>query len=156
MPDLFHPIAPWFDQHPNPFHPASFCALVRSASSCCFLKVLVAANDSVKFSSKSEPSSRFFGRLKFFALFEYLSLIRYPVGNKGISGSIHGVCSVTKRCLRRRKRGLIDAANAICSTANGICDGRKPRFFDSHSGPRRPSAAKPIERKGLPNRTNRK
>ena len=31
-----------------------------------------AAVNSIKFSSKSELSSRFFGRLKFFALFEYL------------------------------------------------------------------------------------
>ena len=36
---------------------------------------LIAAIDSVKFSSKSELSSRFFGRLKFSARFEYLSLI---------------------------------------------------------------------------------
>ena len=36
--------------------------------------VFIAAIDSVKFSSKSELSSRFFGRLKIFARFEYLSL----------------------------------------------------------------------------------
>ena len=36
---------------------------------------LIAAIDSVKFSSKSELSSRFFGRLKFSARFEYLSLL---------------------------------------------------------------------------------
>ena len=34
------------------------------------MKVFGAAIDSVKFSSKSELSSRFFGRLKFSALFE--------------------------------------------------------------------------------------
>ena len=38
------------------------------------MKVFCAAIDSVKFSSKSELSSRFSGRLKFSALFEYLSL----------------------------------------------------------------------------------
>ena len=38
------------------------------------MKVLGAAIDSDKFSSKSELSSRFFGRLKFFVLFEYLGL----------------------------------------------------------------------------------
>ena len=36
--------------------------------------VFIAAIDSVKFSSKSELSSRFFGRLKFSVLFEYLGL----------------------------------------------------------------------------------
>ena len=36
--------------------------------------VFIAAIVSDKFSSKSELSSRFFGHLKFFALFEYLSL----------------------------------------------------------------------------------
>ena len=38
---------------------------------------LIAAIDSVKFSSKSELSSRFFGRLKFSVRFEYLGLIKY-------------------------------------------------------------------------------
>ena len=38
------------------------------------MKVWVAAIDSVKFSPKSELSLRFFGRLKFFVLFEYLGL----------------------------------------------------------------------------------
>ena len=41
------------------------------------MKVFGAAIDSVKFSSKSELSSRFFGRLKFFALFEYLGLLNF-------------------------------------------------------------------------------
>ena len=36
---------------------------------------LIAAIDSVKFSSKSELSSRFFGRLKFSVRFEYLGLM---------------------------------------------------------------------------------
>ena len=36
---------------------------------------LIAAIDSVKFSSKSELSSRFFGRLKFSVRFEYLGLL---------------------------------------------------------------------------------
>ena len=38
------------------------------------MKVLGAAIDSDKFSSKSELSSRFFGRLKFSVRFEYLGV----------------------------------------------------------------------------------
>ena len=40
------------------------------------MQVWVAAIDSVKFSSKSELSSRFFGRLKFSVRFEYLGLVK--------------------------------------------------------------------------------
>ena len=42
------------------------------------MKDFGAAIDSVKFSSKSELSSRIFGRLKFPMGFEYLSLKIYP------------------------------------------------------------------------------
>ena len=42
------------------------------------MKIGVAAIELVRFSSKSELSSRFFGRLKFSALFEYIALHHSP------------------------------------------------------------------------------
>ena len=47
--------------------------------------VFIAAIVSDKFSSKSELSSRFFGRLKFFALFEYLSLTLSVIDQPSVS-----------------------------------------------------------------------
>ena len=53
---------------------------------------LIAAIDSVKFSSKSELSSRFFGRLKFSVRFEYLGL---PAPNFGHRAQLAAVDSLT-------------------------------------------------------------
>ena len=51
---------------------------------------LIAAIDSVKFSSKSELSSRFFGRLKFSVRFEYLGLIKVLKRGDGSGGGRRG------------------------------------------------------------------
>ena len=69
--------------------------------------VFIAAIDFVKFSSKSELSSRFFGRLKFSVRFEYLSLLKVMFKSGAAPIGLSTGCRRRRRQFGRHNRDRV-------------------------------------------------